>query len=82
LPPAGDEQQFQWVTNWTKTAGNHVFKWGTDFRYAQNLRVASTGSRTGSFGFFQFAHPGIERRRLGLATFLLGDVSGFSRFCE
>ena len=64
-PLLENEQQFQWVTNWTKTAGNHVFKWGADFRYAQNLRVASDDSRTGSLGFFQFADPGAERRRLG-----------------
>jgi Carboxypeptidase regulatory-like domain/TonB dependent receptor len=81
-PLLENEQQFQWVTNWTKTAGNHVFKWGTDFRYAQNLRVASTGSRTGSFGFFNSRTQGSSGGGLGLATFLLGDVSGFSRFAS
>ena len=64
-PLLENEQQFQWVSNWTKTVGNHIFKWGADFRYAQNLRVASTVSRTGSFVLFQFAHSGADRRWLG-----------------
>jgi outer membrane receptor protein involved in Fe transport len=74
------EQQFQWVTNWTTTAGNHVFKWGADFRYAQNLRVASTDSRTGSFGFFNSGTQGPSGGGSGLATLLLGNVGAFSRF--
>jgi Carboxypeptidase regulatory-like domain/TonB dependent receptor-like, beta-barrel len=73
------EQQYQWVNNWTKAAGNHMFKWGTDFRYAQNLRVASPDSRTGSFLFFNPRTQGPEGGGLGLATFLLGDVITFSR---
>ncbi len=79
-PLLENEQQFQWVTNWTKTAGNHTFKWGADFRYAQNLRVASTDSRTGSLSFFNSRTQGPTGGGLGLATFLLGDVSLFSRF--
>src|SRR5258706_6831412 len=79
-PLLENERQFQWVTNWTKTAGNHAFKWGTDFRYAQNLRVASADSRTGSFAFFNSRTQGPAGGGLGLATFLLGDVSAFSRF--
>lgn len=81
-PLLENEQQFQWVTNWTKTAGNHSFKWGADFRYAQNLRVASTNSRTGTFGFFNSRTQGPIGGGLGLATFLLGDVSRFSRFAS
>ena len=81
-PLLENEQQFQWVTNWTKTAGNHVFKWGADFRYAQNLRLASTDSRTGSFGFFNSRTQGPAGGGLGLATFLLGDVSAFRRFAS
>jgi Carboxypeptidase regulatory-like domain/TonB dependent receptor len=73
------EQQFQWVANWTKIAGNHTFKWGADFRYAQNLRVASGDSRTGSLSSFNSRTQGPSGGGLGLATFLLGDVSRFSR---
>ena len=76
------EQQFQWVSNWAKTVGNHIFKWGADFRYAQNLRVASTNSRTGSFAFFNSGTQGPTGGGSGLATFLLGDVSSFSRFAS
>jgi outer membrane receptor protein involved in Fe transport len=76
------EQQFQWVSNWAKTVGNHTFKWGADFRYAQNLRVASTNSRTGSFAFFNSGTQGPTGGGSGLATFLLGGVSSFSRFAS
>jgi hypothetical protein len=71
-PLLENEQQFQWVGNWTRTAGNHIFKWGADFRYAQNLRVASTDSRTGSFAFFNSGTQGPTGGGSGLATFLLG----------
>jgi len=79
-PLLENEQQFQWVSNWTKTAGNHTFKWGADIRYAQNLRVASTGPRSGSLEFFNSHTQGSTGGGLGLATFLLGDVSRFNRF--
>jgi len=74
------EQQFQWVNNWTRTAGNHIFKWGADIRYAQNLRVASGVARSGSLSFFNSRTQGPTGGGLGLATFLLGDVSSFQRY--
>jgi len=76
------EQQFQWVTNWTRTAGNHAVKWGADVRYAQNLRVASADSRTGSLLFLNARTQGPTGGGLGLATLLLGDVSSFSRYAS
>ena len=79
-PTLEREQQFQWVNNWTKTEGNHLFKWGTDIRYARNLRVASSGARSGSLAFFNSRTQGPSGGGLGLATFLLGDVSIFSRY--
>ena len=33
-----------------------LFKWGTDIRYAQNLRVASSAARSGSL-FFLIREP-------------------------
>jgi outer membrane receptor protein involved in Fe transport len=81
-PLLENEQQFQWVTNWTKTAGNHVFKWGADFRYAQNHRVAGDEPRSGSLVFFNSRTQGPSGGGLGLATFLLGDVSQFGRFAS
>jgi hypothetical protein len=74
------EQQFQLVNNWTRSAGNHIFKWGADIRYAQNLRVTSTGPRSGKLVFGNSRTQGPSGGGLGLATFLLGDVSSFSRF--
>jgi hypothetical protein len=76
------EQQFQWVTNWTRTAGNHSVKWGADVRYAQNLRVASANTRTGGLFFLNSRTQGPTGGGLGLATFLLGDVSSFSRYAS
>ena len=42
----------------------------------------ATDSRTGSFGFFNSRTQGPTGGGLGLATFLLGDVSAFSRFAS
>jgi hypothetical protein len=73
------EQQFQWVNNWTKALGNHLYKWGTDLRYAQNLRVPSRPPRSGELVFDPAITQGPSGGGLGLATFLLGDVSFFNR---
>jgi len=78
-PLLQNEQQFQWVSNWTRTSGNHMVKWGADIRYAQNLRVASSAPRSGSLVFFNSGTQGPSGGGLGLATFLLGDVSFFQR---
>ena len=67
------EQQFQFVNNWTRSAGRHMIKWGADLRYLQNYRLASDRPRT---GYFSFA-PNVTG--LGLATFLIGDVTSFDR---
>lgn len=67
------EQLFQFVNNWTRSAGQHVIKWGADLRYLQNYRLASDRPRT---GYFSFA-PNVTG--LGLATFLIGDVTSFNR---
>ncbi|MCU1296874.1 MAG: Cna B-type protein [Acidobacteriaceae bacterium] len=87
-PLTESEQQFQWVTNWTKIHGNHQFKFGGDFRYAQNLRVPSDANRTGDYHFtqattssFNVANPAVSGANgLDLATFLLGDVSTMDRY--
>jgi hypothetical protein len=67
------EQQFQFVNNWTRSAGQHILKWGADLRFLQNHRLASDNPRT---GFFSFAPPDTG---LGLATFLIGKVGSFRR---
>jgi hypothetical protein len=81
-PLLENAQQFQWVINWTKTAGNHTVKWGADFRYAQNLRVASTDSRTGSFLFFNSRTQGPTRRRIGLGHLPVGRRGHVQPLCK
>ena len=89
-----DENQYQFVSNTTKLAGNHTFKFGVDVRRAYNLRVPSDRHRSGELSFqtertrqalFELNDPtkevtGFGGAGLGLATFLLGDVTRFTRF--
>jgi hypothetical protein len=79
-PLTESEQQFQFVNNWTRTQGNHTIKFGADIRYAENLRVPSDQSRTGLLYFDQLDTGNAGANGLGLATFLLGDVTQFQRF--
>ncbi|MBZ5724105.1 MAG: TonB-dependent receptor [Acidobacteriia bacterium] len=80
------EQQFQWVNNTTKIMGNHTIKLGADLRYALNLRVPSDSHRSGELYFDSgitanvLSANGNTAGGLGLATFLLGDVSRFNRY--
>jgi hypothetical protein len=80
------EQQFQWVENITKVDGNHSFKFGADLRYAQNLRVPSDSHRAGQLHFDSGVTArildanGTQSGGIGLATFLLGNVSRFERY--
>ncbi|HWQ35712.1 MAG TPA: TonB-dependent receptor [Blastocatellia bacterium] len=76
-----DENQFQYVSNTTKFVGNHTFKFGIDVRRAYNLRVPSDTHRAGelSFNNNRTGH-GTLGQGLGLATFLLGDVTNFGRY--
>src|SRR5712671_5099200 len=81
------EDQFQIVNNWTKTKGNHIFKFGADLRYARNLRIPSDNNRTGEYNFSPLATsnqtltgPGQKIGGLDLATFLLGDVTSMARY--
>ena len=84
-PLAEDEQQFQFVNNTTKVIGNHSIKFGADIRYAQNLRVPSDTHRAGELTFAP-GYTGIVDQNgatsggLGLATFLLGQTTGFGRY--
>ena len=77
------EDQYQLVNNWTKLFGNHSVKFGADLRYARNLRVPSDSNRAGELHFSAtdtenatLSTPG----GLGLASFLLGDATNFSRY--
>jgi hypothetical protein len=79
-PLTESEQQFQFVNNWTRTQGNHTIKFGADIRYAMNLRVPSDQSRTGLLFFDQLGSGNAGSNGLGLATFLLGNVTQFQRY--
>ncbi len=83
-PLAEDEKQVQFVTNTSKFLGNHSFKFGVDIRRASNLRVPSDSHRSGEVTFANGrtgqVTAGSASGGLGLATFLLGDATGFARF--
>jgi hypothetical protein len=74
-----DEHQLQFVGNITKLLGGHTFKAGLDVRRAHNLRVPSDAHRSGELTFSNDRTRGVDGG-LGLATFLLGDVSNLSRY--
>ncbi len=79
-PLIESEQQFQWVGNITKIHGNHTFKFGTDLRYAQNLRVPSDAGRAGDYSFDYQTTSNGGVGGLDWASFLLGDVTQMSRY--
>ena len=77
------EDQYQVVNNWTKIIGNHSIKFGADLRYARNLRVPSDSNRAGelTFAATDTMDPALGTPGgLGLASFLLGDATNFSRY--
>jgi hypothetical protein len=85
-PLAERETQYQFVSNSTKVFGNHSIKFGADLRFAQNLRVPSDSHRAGELYFSpgftsSIASAGAGTTGgLGLATFLLGQVTSFNRY--
>jgi hypothetical protein len=81
-PLTEKEDQFQFVNNWTKTKGNHIFKAGADIRYARNLRIPSDNNRTGEYNFSpeETSSGDSQAGGLDLASFLLGEVSGLARY--
>ena len=85
-PLTQTERQFQFVDNVTKVIGNHSFKVGADLRYALNLRVPSDSHRAGELTFSSQVTgnvPSVGQNPVdgvGLATFLLGDVTNFQRY--
>ena len=79
------ERQYQFVDNLSHIRGNHSLKFGADVRYALNLRVPSDNHRSGEL-HFNASRTGVVNadgstsNGLGLATFLLGDVTSFNRY--
>jgi len=85
-PLTQTESQFQFVDNFSKIVGKHNIKVGVDLRYAQNLRVPSDTHRAGELTF-NGGLTGVvpvagqsQTQGIGLATFLLGDVTNFGRY--
>ena len=79
------ERQYQFVDNLSHTSGKHNFKFGADIRYALNLRVPSDNHRAGELSFYTnntalVNSDGSISDGLGLASFMLGDVTGFKRY--
>ncbi len=79
-PLIESEQQFQFVNNWTKTRGNHTFKFGADVRYAENLRVPSDANRTGVYNFTDGNTSDNGAGGVAFASFLLGATRSVSRY--
>jgi len=79
-PLVEQEDQFQFVNNWTKIKGNHSIKFGADIRYARNLRVPSDNHRSGELSFAKGDTASDAGGGVALATFLLGDVTTFKRY--
>ncbi len=79
-PLAQNEKQWQVVSNLTKVLGNHTVKLGADVRRAYNLRVPSDSHRAGELSFNTERTTGPSGGGLGLASFLLGDVSSLRRY--
>ncbi len=85
-PLTQTETQYQFIDNVSKTFGKHNFKFGADLRYATNLRVPSDSHRAGELTFNGTLTGDVltegngPTAGIGLASFLLGDVSSFQRY--
>jgi outer membrane receptor protein involved in Fe transport len=79
-PLAEHEKQGQIVANLTRMAGNHTLKFGVDVRRAYNLRVPSDAHRSGELTFNEQGTAGPNGGGIGVATFLLGNVSSLRRY--
>jgi hypothetical protein len=82
-PLTQKEDQYQIVNNWTKILGSHSVKLGVDLRYARNLRIPSDTDRAGQLNFTggPTSDPASATQGgLGLATFMLGQVTSFGRY--
>jgi hypothetical protein len=83
------ENQFQWVNNWTKVAGDHTIKFGVDVRRNQQQRIPSDSHRSGeiSFNDTSTSAPEIDTALAGaastgaaLGSYLLGLPDSFGRY--
>jgi len=83
------ENQFDWITNWTKEKGNHTIKWGAEIPRDQQQRIPSDEHRSGEITFTDSVTGnaavdalagGNATTGLGMASFLLGQPAAFARY--
>ena len=83
------ENQFDWITNWTKEHGNHTIKWGAEIPRDEQQRIPSDEHRSGEITFTDSVtgNAAIDALANGgattgaaLASFLLGHPSSFGRY--
>ena len=68
------EQQFQFVNNWTRSTGRHIDQMGGGSSLFAELPLGECSGHRPDTSVSRPARPG-----LGLATFLIGDVTSFER---
>jgi hypothetical protein len=75
------EKEYALVNNWTKIVRNHSIKVGGELRLLSELRIPSDDNRSGEIHFYASGTGTVgQAGGLGLATFLLGNVSAFARY--
>lgn len=83
------ENQFDWITNWTKVHGNHTIKWGAEIPRDQQQRVPSDEHRSGEISFtdavtgnaaIDALAGGNATTGAAMASFLLGQPASFGRY--
>jgi len=85
------ENQFDWITNWTKEHGNHTIKWGGEVPRDQQQRIPSDDHRSGEISFSDAVTgnstvdtlaAGNATTGAALASFLLGHPNYFDRIAS
>ncbi len=85
------ENQFDWITNWTKEHGNHTIKWGAEIPRDQQQRIPSDEHRAGEITFTDTVTgnstvdtiaAGSATTGAALASFLLAQPSYFDRIAS
>lgn len=79
LPFLEYETNVHVVNNWTKTSGNHTFKWGADIGKAFLRRRDTTGTGSESISQNVTGSASVPGSGLGIASYLLGLPSSYSR---
>jgi len=82
------ENNFDWITNWTKEKGNHTIKWGGEIPRGQQQRIPSDEHRSGEITFtdpvtgnstVDTLAAGAATTGAALASFMLAQPSAFDR---